>query len=292
MTADSGAGPGSLAVLEIDGADAANFLHAQLCGDVLGLAPGHCRFTAWCSPKGRVIATMLIARGTDGFRAFLCRDIAARVRQRLAMFVLRARVQIRDRSGDVAVAGSAGPSAPVPGADAAWEYAEQDGLAAAALPGSGGTRWLLCGAPERLAGLDDGDADRWMREDVAAGLAWIGASLSETFLPQELDLERLGGLSHTKGCYPGQEVVARVRSRGRQKRELRAFTFASAPPAAGTAIVTAGGAPAGRIIAAVPGGTASGRGLAVMERTVLSGGEALHIESPTGSVLRLDAGQH
>lgn len=291
MPADpGGAGPGSLAVLEIDGADAANFLHAQLCGDVLGLASGHCRFTAWCNPKGRAIATMLVARGGDGFRAFLCRDIVARVRQRLAMFVLRARVQIRDRSRDLAIAG--GTSTPVPGADSAWEYAEQDGLAAAALPGTDGPRWLLCGAPARLAGFAGSDADSWVREDVAAGLAWIGASFSEAFLPQELNLELLDGLSYTKGCYPGQEVIARVHSRGRQKRELRAFALDSVPPAAGTAIVAAGGAPAGIVIAAAPDGAASGRGLAVMERAALSGGEALHVESPTGPVLRLDAGQH
>jgi folate-binding protein YgfZ len=285
------AGPGGapldwLAVLEVRGADAASFLHAQFCGDVLGLPPGGCRFTAWCTPKGRVIASLLLARSDAGFRLFLCRDIAAQVLRRLRLFVLRARVELSDRTGELAVAGSLGSAPPLPGIDHAWHYAEQDGLGTAVLPGSAGPRWLLCGAPATLAGFGATRpaAGGWVLEDVRTGLPWIGAVLSEEFLPQELDLERLDGLSYRKGCFPGQEVIARVHARGRLKRALRGFSIAAAPPAAAARIVAADGTAAGLVITAAENGSGSSKGLAVVELT-RAGGETLHILEAAGPVL-------
>jgi hypothetical protein len=275
----------SLAALDVRGADAAAFLHAQLCGDVLGLAAGKCRFTAWCNPQGRVIASLLIARTGGGFRVVLCRDIAERVRKQLGRFVLRARVEFGNPGEELVVAGA------WPASESAWDYLERDGLGIAALPGSKGPRRLLSGAASAIE-VQSATADSaggWTRENVEAGLAWIGLPLSEKFLPQELDLERFQGLSYTKGCYPGQEIIARVHSRGRLKRELRRFSAESAAPAAGERILAADGAGAGLVVAAAPEGTGRSRGLGVVE-TARVGTEALHLVSTDGPILCFDAG--
>ena len=279
-----------LSTLEVRGADAAAFLHAQLCGDVLELPPGQCRFTAWCTPKGRVIASFLLARGASGFRLILCRDIAARVLQRLRLYVLRSRVELVDRGGELMVAGGSGeaPTAPVSGAAREWEYGEQGDLAAAVLPGVNHTRLLLLGTPSALAEHPPSieAAPGWALEDIRTGIPWIGVALSEEFLPQELDLERLRGLSYTKGCFPGQEIIARVHARGRQKRSLHRFTAAAPPPAPGAKLIAADGTMAGRVIAAARGAPGSCAGLAVsdLER---ADREPLHLD-PGGTPVRFD----
>jgi len=277
-----------LSVLDVRGEDAAAFLHAQLCGDVLGIPPGQARFTAWCTPKGRVIASFLLARGNSGFRMILCRDIAARVVQKLRLYILRSRVELGDRGAGLAVAGV---FAPATMAAHEWEYSEQGDVAIVSLPGSNGVRALLSAMPATLAAMNPSPehAPGWIAEDALTGLPWIGAALSEEFLPQELDLEHLGGLSYTKGCYPGQEIVTRVHSRGRLKRGLRRFTT-SAESTPGTTLVTAAGAIAGRVIASARAADTSVRGLAVVELDHAA--EPLRIGEPGGAALRLDASGH
>lgn len=283
-----------LAVIDVRGADAAAFLHAQLCGDVQGLAAGKCLFTAWCSPKGRVIASFLLARADPAFRMFLCRDIADVILRRLGRFVLRSRVELVDRGADVEVAGLYGSpapgEAPPAGVARAWDFAEEGGRATAALPGPGGPRWLLCAPPAAVAGLRAAPerAAGWRLEDIRTGIPWIGLALSEEFLPQELDLERLRGLSYAKGCYPGQEIVARVHARGRVKRGLRIFSAAGTPPAAGDRMVRADGSEAGRVLAAEATGNGAVLGLAVVDLAGIHP-DTLRLGAPDGAELRVDA---
>lgn len=281
-----------LAAIDVSGEDAAAFLHAQFCGDVLGLPDGRCLFTAWCDPKGRVIASFLLARGASGFRIVLRRDLAAATLKKLRLYVLRSRVEFVERS-DVVLAGrygaDAGGTSPGPGVELPWEHVDESRLSASALPGEDGPRILFSGPTAALSAFsaDPAQAPGWTLQDVQAGMAWIGAPLAGEFLPQEIDLERLGGLSYTKGCYPGQEIVARVRSRGRLKRGLHRFAADGEPPATGTPVVDAGGRPAGRVIAAAA--VAAGhRGLAVCD---LEPGarDALHLHRPGGPILRFDA---
>jgi len=282
-----------LAVIDVRGEDAAAFLQAQLCGDVLAIMPGQCRFTAWCDPKGRVIASFLLARLPAGFRMILRRDIASTALQKLRLYVLRSRVELADPGGETTVAGwhgaSRGTAPPMSGITREWDCAGSDGVAACALPGTSGLRLLLSGTPSTLATIAAAprQAEGWSNEDMQTGLAWIGAALSGEFLPQEIDLERLGGLSHTKGCFPGQEIIARVRSRGRLKRGLHRFTVDGDPPSVATPIVDAGGLTAGVVVAAERAGGVS-RGLAVsdLER---SGRDPLHLERADGLLLHFDA---
>jgi hypothetical protein len=281
-----------LSVADIRGDDAAGFLHAQLCGDVLAMAPGQCRFTAWCTPQGRVVAAFVLARSASGFRMILCRDIAARFLEKLRKYVLRSRVELVDRGAEIRIAGWHGAPAapPVPDHGRVWAYAELEGLATAALPGSQGNRLLFCGAPSALAALKatPEQLPGWILEDVAAGIPWIGASLSEKFLPQELDLESLGGLSYTKGCFPGQEIIQRVHSRGRLKRALRRFSAAAAPPPPAARILGADGTPHGLVVAASDSGDGNSAGLAVVD-TEAALHEPLHLETSDAFLLRFDA---
>ena len=237
-----------------------------------------------------MIASFLLARGASGFRLILCRDIAARVLQKLRLYVLRSRVELVDRGGELMAAGWSGepPASPVPGSAREWDYGEQGDLAAAVLPGVDHTRLLLLGTPSTLTGHQPSieAAAGWALEDIRTGIPWIGVALSEEFLPQELDLERLRGLSYTKGCFPGQEIIARVHARGRQKRSLRRFTAAAGAPAPGAQLIAADGTVAGRVIAAARDAAGSCAGLAVsdLERTDR---ELLHLD-PGGTPVRFD----
>jgi folate-binding protein YgfZ len=279
-----------LSVVDVRGADAAAFLQAQLCGDVLAMAAGQCRLTAWCTAKGRVIASFLLARGASGFRMILYRDIGPRFLQKLRLYVLRSRVELVDRGADLGIAGRYGAPAAPPVPAREWHYEEQAEVVALALPGSTGPRQLLIGPAAALAAYAPaaGHAPGWTREDVLAGIPWIGSALSEEFLPQELDLERFGGLSYTKGCFPGQEIIQRVHSRGRLKRALHRFSADGAPPAAAARIVGADGTTHGLVIAAAASDPGGSTGLAVVD-TGSRGREPLHLDKPDGPLLRFDA---
>ena len=164
-----------LAPLRIDGTDAAGFLHGQFTTDVTGLASGHSCLSAWCDPKGRVIATFFLTREDEIFNVLLPGDMKEVFVKRLKMFVLRADVVITD----------AGPQ-DVP----QWPH----------LPGT------------------DGDLSEMTY--IRQGIPLLHPETSGRFLPQELNLGNLDALSYTKGCYPGQEIIARLRYRGQVKRRL------------------------------------------------------------------------
>jgi len=275
-----------LSVIEASGEDALDFLHGQFCGDLKGLAPGRSLLTAWCSPKGRVLATLLVIPRPTGCLLVLPAETAAGVLKRLSLFVLRARVTLAARD-DVGAAGCAGPAAPSAGLAEPWQVAEQNGRTMVALPGVGRFRLLLLG---HLQDREDGvcgaslDAGAWALEDVETGLPWVLPAAADEFLPQELGLEALGGLSYRKGCYPGQEVIARVHYRGRLKRHLRRLT-APAPLAPGARLVDAEGRAAGCVVSAAARGDGAWRALAAVEE---GAGSLRADEAAGGAAVALD----
>ena len=171
---------GFLTPIRIEGADAAAFLHGQFTTDVTGLASGQAGLSAWCDPKGRVVATFILARQDEAFLLLVPDDITETFIKRLKMFVLRADVAIADtREEDVP------------------QYPQ--------LPGTGG--------------------DVSEMALIRQGIPLLHPETSGRFLPQELNLDDLDAVSFTKGCYPGQEIIARLRYRGAVKRSLcRAIT--------------------------------------------------------------------
>jgi len=197
-------------LLHAAGADARAFLHAQLTNDLEHLAPGHARYAGWCSAKGRLLATFLVVPHADGFLLQLARDLVPVVLKRLSMFILRSKVKLADASSQWAQYGvweaDAGEPLTVTGRDGAISVAIDAG------------RRLVLAADGAFA--PDASADEWMLAEIRAGRPLIGQPTQDQFVPQMVNLELAGGVDFRKGCYPGQEVVARAQYRGAVKRRM------------------------------------------------------------------------
>jgi tRNA-modifying protein YgfZ len=215
-----------LGVLRIKGADAEGFLQGQLSCDMKALAPEHSMLAGYHNPQGRAIAIVRLARtAPDEVLAVLPRELAARVAGRLAKFILRAKVKIDDVSASLTIDGRIGDE------DVA-ATGDPGTLARIALEPR---RWLLIRAAG-TSGPAFGDRQRWRRLDIAAGQPQVYAATSEEFVAQMLNLDALGAIAFDKGCYTGQEVIARAHYRGRVKRRMQRFlTQASQELAPGTA---------------------------------------------------------
>ncbi|MDX1374138.1 MAG: folate-binding protein [Burkholderiales bacterium] len=230
--------------LRVAGADARAFLHAQLTSDIEHLGAARARRAGWCTAKGRLLATLLVVPQADGFLLLLPAALIDGVMKRMRMFVLRSKVTLDDESARWAQYGVLGPGAldalaaqglPVPSEDlgaAAGETAivvrVEGDRARILMPAEAASAPL-----ERLA-LRTIDESRWTLADIRAGVPQVVAATQELFVPQMLNFEAVGGLDFKKGCYPGQEVVARAQYRGQIKRHMRRARVAGdAVPAAG-----------------------------------------------------------
>ena len=223
-----------LGVIQAQGEDAANFLHNQLSNDVLLLPVGQSRLAAFCSAKGRMQASfMLVKTAPDTVLLVLSLDLLPQTLKRLSMFVLRAKVKLSDATGQWQLRGLLGDSAravftgqaasPV-GSAAPWQTMAVNGAHAVALyPAVLGTvqvpraLWL---APQDQAQPTGPDVatDVWQWSEVMSGVTLVTQPVFEAFVPQMLNYESVGGVNFKKGCYPGQEVVARSQFRGTLKR--------------------------------------------------------------------------
>ncbi len=186
-----------LSVIAFSGRDADTFLHNQLTQDVRALAPGEATFASICQPKGRVIALLMVIARDDGFRVVCSRDLADRLVTHLRRFVFRDQVVIEPASEAVA-----GPLEA--GADAGGDVVMVEPLPA--------LRYGL------VSGATEGDDPEAVAREFEAGVAWLDEDTTEQFLPQMLGHEAIGALSFRKGCYPGQEIIARTRYLGKLKR--------------------------------------------------------------------------
>jgi folate-binding protein YgfZ len=212
-------------LLNVTGADARAFLHAQLTNDVQHLPADRAALAGWCSAKGRLLASFLVIPAADGFLLQLARDLAAPVAKRLSMFVLRAKVKIADVSDAWAQFGVWDADFQQP--DVAWEGDR-------ARVRIGERRYLEL-APESEASPSlnaNADESQWTLQEVRAGRPLITAATQDQFVPQMVNLEQLGGVDFKKGCYPGQEIVARAQYRGQVKRRM---VHAKAPAGASLA---------------------------------------------------------
>jgi len=221
-----------LGVLRIGGADATGFLQGQLTNDVQLLGDGRTQLAAYNTPQGRVIALLRLKKVDDAIYALLPADLLERVAALLKRFVLRSKVDLKI-AADLQV-GSIATVPPQPGTASgqavAFDY--QPGrqvIAASPDTWRSITGSALPGAPPR--GLDD-----WLAADIRDGQPQVFAATSEAFIPQMLNLDLIGGISFSKGCYTGQEIVARTQNLGRIKR--RTFRYrvdgeAPPPPLAG-----------------------------------------------------------
>ncbi|SDY24428.1 hypothetical protein SAMN04487939_101439 [Lysobacter sp. yr284] len=219
-------------LIALEGRDAAVFAQAQFMNDVKALADGHWQWSGWLTPKGRAIALFALLRLSDQ-RVWLAMpdaDADALV-EALKRFVFRSKLALCVRE-DLVIEGRFGAperaAGPAIGGDA-------DGIVELDLSGDGDARTLRIVPATQAAAADEALAARWALADLRHGLPRLPASQAGQWTPQQLSLDRLRGYSVKKGCYPGQEIVARTHFLGKAKRGLALFATA-APVAAGTEV--------------------------------------------------------
>ncbi|MBL8353159.1 MAG: folate-binding protein YgfZ [Burkholderiaceae bacterium] len=278
------------------GADAASFLHGQLTQDVSALGPHEARLAGYCSAKGRLLASFVLWRDDAETIALACSaDLLAPTLKRLAMFVLRAKCKLSDASSEVALYGLAGAEASAWLGDGApartWAALPAGPGRAIRLPDAAGqARYLLAlpvdAPPPALPALS---ADDWRWLEVQSGVVRIAAATVEQFVPQMVNLELVGGVNFQKGCYPGQEVVARSQYRGTVKRRVMAFDCDAALAAGQEVFHSADpGQPAGLVALAAPQPGGGSSALVEIKLAALDGG-SLHAGATNGPLLRRGA---
>ncbi len=237
----------SLGVFEARGPDALSFLQGQLTNDIVAPGIGQSRLAGYCTAQGRLLSTMVLGQTPMldeelAARGFMRADILAPVLKRLSMFVLRAKVTLQVK--DLKVAGVCAPKSQYAALVAElghslpeleWETVHTSTGTWIAAPSAVGnssshepiSRWWWIAGEEHLAALDTlqlgwtiGQDSDWESLDIQAGLPWVEAGTQDIFIPQTLNLELIGGVSFTKGCYPGQEIVARSHYRGTVKKRM------------------------------------------------------------------------
>lgn len=212
-----------LGVIRAEGEDAAKFLHGQLTQDFSLLGLSEARLAAFCSAKGRMQASFIGFKRSHNEILLVCsRDLLASTLKRLSMFVLRSKVKLSDATDSLSLHGVAGPAlqALAPGEPPPWASQALGGAHLVHLYPADGVPRALWVAPAGTP-LPAGPALRhedWLWGEVRSGVATVSQPLFEALVPQMLNYESIGGVNFKKGCYPGQEVVARSQFRGTLKR--------------------------------------------------------------------------
>lgn len=280
-----------LGLIGVRGEDAESFLQGQLTNDIRELSPTHTQLSSHCSPKGRMLASFRVLRLGDTIYLQLPRERLPDSLKRLRLYVLRAKVGLDDCSdtlvriaiaGDCAQALLEGQGLAVPERDE--DLAVTDGVCVLRLP-SPAPRFELLGPVEAMTGLWDrlravatpGDSDLWALHDIRGGIPTVYRETVEAFVPQMVNLQLIDGVSFTKGCYTGQEVVARMQYLGKLKRRMYwAEVEADSPPQPGDALHAPGSTSeqaSGRVVDARATGPGRYELLAVVEIDAAESGE-------------------
>ena len=282
-------------LLRFSGADAPTFLQGQLTCDVLQVTPTAARYGGYCAPNGRLIADFLLMRTPQAYLMHLPVDSCAVLAEQLRKFVLRAKVEIGVETALRAI-GIAGPDAVArlqqsvgEPPNVPLESIQHPGATLLRLPDSA----FLAIAPQPdMAALWDmlahhatpAGTDCWDWLQIRAAIPWITAPTREQFIPQMVALDAIGGVDFQKGCYPGQEIVARTRYLGRVKREL-CFGHGEAAAAAGDSLFGADGQSRGMVVNAAPAPDGGTDLLAVVQTGI--DGDRLRLRSADGPDVRM-----
>ena len=295
-----------LGLIAVAGEDAARFLHSQLTNDVEHLGPNEARLAGFCTPKGRLQATFLMWRDPEGTVWLqLPRAIQAPLQKRLSMFVMRSKAKLRDATDEDAVAaviGAGGAAAEaalraqalvLPETPMSSTHGEH-GTVIRLSDAFGAPRYLWLTSSEQAQAalpalastLALGGNGAWQLAAIHAGMPQVSAATQEQFVPQMINLELLGGVNFKKGCYPGQEIVARSQYLGKLKRRTSLATVDNAAARAGDEVFTSADPdqPCGMVVNAAPNG-AGGADLLV-EIKLAALGEEVHLGSAAGAPVR------
>ena len=290
------------ALLEFTGDDATAFLHAQFTNDVAALPEGAAQWNGWCSAKGRLLATFLLLKRPGGYLLMLPAQIAPAIAKRLGMFVLRSKVKIEDASARYARIGFAGKKAGVMVARH-WGHVPERlrsvEMGAGACVALDPDRFVIFAPAETAPGIFDtlaenatrAGADAWEWTSIHAGIPTILAATQDAFVPQMANFELIGGVSFKKGCYPGQEIVARMQYRGILKRRMALVHMGAgnAPvPEPGQKVYSKafGEQASGEIVNVAPAPEGGADLLVVAQVESLRSGD-LRLDSPDGNPLEI-----
>lgn len=285
----------TLGLLHVAGEDAVEFLHNQITQSANNFEDNETRLAAWCNPKGRTRALFRVLPSDTGLILISDAHLLAAVQPTLQMFILRAQVALTNLSEEEGFLGFAGPAAEVLLTEMAGTLPNQAGrmtragdLHIVALPHGQRLRYLVLAPNDQLAALaarseaalTPGNADFWRLLDIREGLPEITEATKESIIPTMLNLEPLHGINYEKGCYPGQEVVARMHYLGQLKRRMYRAALPDSPPAPGGNIIDSKGATAGTVVSAAAAPEGGSELLAVLRIDSAAAGELQIADTP------------
>lgn len=241
-----------LGLIALSGEEAAHFLHNQVSNDVEHLGSAEARLAGYCTPKGRLLATLLMWKTADTIFLQLPCEILPAIQKRLQMFVMRAKAKLADVSDQHVILGLSGAAtnavlskwfAALP----ATAYATATSTAGSLLrmaDAFGAPRYLLITTPdfalaswpELTQALVPATAAAWRLTEIHAGIPQVTRATQEKFVPQMINFEVIGGVNFKKGCYPGQEIVARSQYLGKLKRRMMLASIETQDAVAGMEI--------------------------------------------------------
>ena len=278
-----------LGVIRAEGEDAAKFLHGQLTQDFSLLGMDQARLAAFCSAKGRMHASFIGFKRSPIEVLLVCsRDLLPATLKRLSMFVMRAKAKLSDASDAFALYGLAGATASEE-STAPWNLTHSgDGHRITLYPALGVPRQLLVAPSDTAEPVGAKlSQDTWLWSEVRSGVATLSQPVFEAFVPQMLNFESLGGVNFKKGCYPGQEVVARSQFRGTLKRRAHIVHGLSAMQAGQEVFhSTDAEQPVGQVVQAAPAPAGGWDAIISLQLAALESG-SLHLSAADGQSLEV-----
>ena len=219
-----------LAILKVTGNDADQFLQGQLTCNINDITQSNSFFAAFCNAKGRTISTLLALKDADSFLLILPKVLADKVIRKLQMYILRSNVQLSNVTDELCLMGITTNNADLFTHLPETSFAVTNNSEIIIKLPSNENRFLHIG-PVAIAkslwtklieknNFSMSDSNTWEYQDISAGIPWLTEDSSEEYIPQMLNIDKLGGISFNKGCYTGQEIVARTHYLGKAKREL------------------------------------------------------------------------
>jgi len=291
-------------LIKVEGDDAETFLHAQFTNDLQqGVSETSSQLSAYCSPKGRILALFRIFKAGDAYYLSMPRELVEATHKRLSMFVLTSKVTLADVSDSISQLGVSGPNSDQKLMALAGQPPEtidqvvtNETISIIRIPGPH-PRFLIIGPAKEIKSLNNKlgtfvtevSANAWQLLDIHAAIPVIKQVNVETFVPQMVNLQAINGLSFKKGCYPGQEVVARMQYLGKLKRRMYiAHSDCDSIAAAGDAIYVHAAEPrkAGTVVIAQPSHT-GGSDLLLVAEIETAENTSLHQLENTESTLKI-----
>jgi folate-binding protein YgfZ len=274
-------------VIRATGVDAASFLHTQLTNDFERIGMHQARLAGYCSAKGRLLASFIAWKSAPDEVLLACHaSVLPATLKRLSMFVLRAKCKLSDASAEVPLFGLAGDAATAAVADLpVWGKRDVDGAQVVRLPDAAGMVRAMLASPATPP-AEDLPLATWQWLDVQSGVPTIEVPTVEKFVPQMLNFELVGGVNFQKGCYPGQEIVARSQYRGTAKRRMFLFDLDTMPAVGEEVFHSADpGQPAGLVANAAPRPDGTGASALVEVKLNALDSGSLHLGAPDGALL-------